>query len=462
MKENIYKILPHFLQNTLVTLFNVLAYRKRYGGDYKKFRKEKLQNRGLSLAELKAYQAQRYKHLIDFAIKNSAYYQKTLGNIPNASAIENIRHLPIVNKEDLRKNIDAVIVNTTEKLNKSKTGGTTGKSLVVQNFARNTQERFAFLDDFRSRFGYELGKKTAWFSGKSLLTQRDIKKNRFWKTDFIHNVRYYSTFHINQNYLKYYVENLMTYQPEYFVGFPSTMLDIAKYGIANNYDYPSSIKAIFPTAETVTQEMRKTIETFFKAKIYDQYASSEGAPFIFECINGNLHLELQSGVFEVLDENDKPTQSGRLVVTSFTNEGTPLIRYDIGDSLTLEDENKTCSCGNNNPMVREILGRIDDYIYSPEIGKINLGNVSNTLKDTVGIMQFQAIQDELNKITVKLIIDKEEFSNTIEKKFIQNWRERIGNNMELVLEYVDEIPVEASGKFRIVKNNIKHLIENKS
>src|SRR5690625_475798 len=299
MKEKLYKILPHFLQNTLVTLFNVLAYRKRYGGDYKKFRKEKLQNRGLSLTELKAYQAQRYKHLIDFAIKNSAYYQKTLGNIPNASAIENIRHLPIVNKEDLRKNIDAVIVNTTEKLNKSKTGGTTGKSLVVMNFTRNTQERFAFLDDFRSRFGYELGKKTAWFSGKSLLTQRDIKKNRFWKTDFIHNVRYYSTFHIKEDYLKYYVEDMIKFQPEYLVGFPSTMLDIAQHGLMNNYNFPAgAVKAIFPTAETVTKEMRITIETFFKAKIYDQYASSEGAPFIFKCINGNLHLELQSGVLD--------------------------------------------------------------------------------------------------------------------------------------------------------------------
>src|SRR5690625_7607391 len=59
MKEKLYKILPHFLQNTLVTLFNVLAYRKRYGGDYKKFRKEKLQNRGLSLTELKRSEERR-------------------------------------------------------------------------------------------------------------------------------------------------------------------------------------------------------------------------------------------------------------------------------------------------------------------------------------------------------------------------------------------------------------------
>src|SRR5690606_14991289 len=459
-KEKLYKILPHFLQNTLVTLFNVLAYRKRYGGDYKKFRKEKLQNRGLSLTELKAYQAQRYKHLIDFAIKNSAYYQKTLGNIPNASAIENIRHLPIVNKEDLRKNIDTVVVTTDEKLSKSKTGGTTGKSLVVQNFARNTQERFAFLDDFRSRFGYELGKKTAWFSGKSLLTQRDIKKNRFWKTDFIHNVRYYSTFHIKEDYLKYYVEDMIKFQPEFFVGFPSTMLDIAQHGLMNNYNFPAGVvKAIFPTAETVTKEMRITIETFFKAKFYVHDVSLEGAPFIFECINGNLHLELQSGVFEVLDENDQPTNSGRLVVTSFTTEGTPLIRYDIGDSITLEDSTKICTCGNNNPLVKEILGRIDDYVYSPENGKINLGNVSNTLKDTKGIVRFQAVQNDLNEIVIFTVVDHTIYNATIEKKFIHNWKDRIGDSMKISIKYVEDIPVEKSGKFRIVKNNIKHLLK---
>jgi phenylacetate-CoA ligase len=43
------------------------------------------------------------------------------------------------------------------------------------------QERFAMLDDFRSRLGYKLGKKTALFSGKSLFIQRDVQKNRFCK-----------------------------------------------------------------------------------------------------------------------------------------------------------------------------------------------------------------------------------------------------------------------------------------
>lgn len=459
MKEKIYKKLPNRFQNLFVHFYNRKAYKRRYGGYYLKYLKEKKDNRKLSLEELQTYQKDRYSKFIKFAIDNSDFYKRTIGDIQNVTDIQNIRKLPIINKETLRNHIDEVVVNTTEKLGKSKTGGTTGKSLEVRNFARNNQERFAFLDDFRSRFGYELGKKTAWFSGKDLLTKKDLTKKRFWKTDPIYKVRYYSTFHIKEEYLKHYVEDLINFSPEYLVGFPSTMLEIAKFGIKKGYDFPDkTVVAIFPTAETITEESRYYIEKFFKSKLYNQYASSEGAPFIFECIEGNLHLELQSGVFEVLDENDQPSNSGRLIVTSFTNEGTPLIRYDIGDSITLEDSSKRCTCGNHNPLVKEILGRIDDFIYSPENGKINLGNVSNTLKDTRGIVKFQVIQNDLKRIDVLVVKDDAIYDDSIEKKFIQNWKDRIGNEMTLNISYVTDIPVERSGKYRIVKNNIKHLI----
>lgn len=459
MKQKIFNLLPDSFQNHLIYIYNKRAYKIRYGGDYKKFRKERLNNRSLTYRELLNYQKERYAKLIDFAIAHSPYYKEILSGIENVRDIKNISKIPILTKELLRKNIKRIVVETNQKLEKDKTGGTTGKSLEVYNFPRNSQERFAFLDDFRSRFGYELGKKTAWFSGKTLLTDRDIKKNRFWKTDPVHQVRYYSTFHIKEEYLKYFVEDLIKFQPEYFVGFPSSMLEIARYGLRNNYDFPKGVvKAMFPTAEKVTAETRQTLESFFHTRVYDQYASSEGAPFIFECVNRKLHLELQSGVFEVLDENDQPAQSGRLVVTSFTNEGTPLIRYDIEDSIIMEDENVHCDCGNHNPLVKEILGRIDDYVYSPENGKINLGNVSNTLKDTKGIIQFQVIQDEIDKINILVVKDDREYNQKVEEKFLHNWRERVGNQMKIEISYVNEIPTEPSGKFRIVKNNVKDLI----
>ncbi len=46
----------------------------------------------------------------------------------------------------------------------------------------------------------------------------------------------------------------------------------------------------------------------------------------------------------------------------------------------------------------------------------------------------------------------------LRKNSYKNWRDRVGNKMIIDLHYVKDIPVENSGKFRIVKNNIKHLI----
>lgn len=450
---------PDFIQNFMVYLYNKVEYKKRYSDNYRIYLEKLKQNRYISISKLKEIQNKRFIDLLIYAKQSSPFYNSFYSNIQLPVNVNDISKLPIVDKEILRKNINDVYTITSKNAVRGKTGGTTGKSLEVYFTKDNVQEKFSFLDDFRSQYGYKLGEKTAWFSGKSLLTARDIKKNRFWKTDNINNVRYYSTFHIKEDYLKYYVEDLIKYKPKYFVGFPSSILDIANYGIKYNYKFPKGVvKAIFPTAETITCEMREVIESFFNSKMYNQYSSSEGAPFIFECSEGNLHLELQSGVFEVLDEDNCPTSSGRLVVTSFFTYGTPLIRYDIGDSITLENQELKCNCGNNNPMVKEILGRIDDFIYSPENGKINLGNVSNTLKDTNGIIRFQAIQNQLNAIDILVETDNSSYNSNIERKFLQNWRERVGHKMEIHLQYVDDIPVEKSGKFRIVKNNIKHLI----
>lgn len=454
MKDKLYRLAPVFLQELMISLFNYQAYKVRYGKKYKYYRELYLKNRTLTRAALVNIQSKRFQSLINFSRSSSPYYK----NLPIVG-IGHIAQLPILKKEDLRAHSSEIFTLDKKDGIISKTGGTTGTSLEIIYTRDNMQERFAMLDDFRSRFGYELGKKTAWFSGKALLTERDIKNKQFWKTDRWHKVRYYSTFHIHPQFLDHYVKDLIRYSPEYLVGFPSSILDIAKFGLSKGYEFPADkVKAIFPTAETVTLEMREIIEKFFKTKMYNQYASSEGAPFIFECSEGHLHMELQSGVFEVLDENNMPSRSGKLVVTSFTTEGTPLIRYDIGDSIVLEDESLYCSCGNENPMVKEILGRIDDFVYSPENGKINLGNVSNTLKDTQGIKNFQVVQNSLDTIDIYFSVDQEQFTEQIKSVFLKNWRDRVGQGMKINLYITDELAVEKSGKFRMVKNNIKHLL----
>jgi len=454
IKELIYDKSPNFIQNCIVSIYNIIAYKGRYSGNYKEYKKQYFKNKNLSHNELIDIQLEKYKELIQYTMKNSEYYNKILSKLDSPYDLKKISDLPILDKETLRRNINEIYTIKKEYGHKAKTGGTTGKSLEVIYTSSDLQERFAILDNFRSGFGYELGKKTAWFSGKNLITKSDIQKNRFWKTDYLYKVRYYSTFHIHNKYLEHYLKNLMSYKPKYMVGFPSTMYEIAKYGIKNNIEFPEHIiTAIFPTAETITDEIRHVLEGYFKTNLYNQYASSEGAPFIVECKNKKLHLELQSGVFEVLDIKNQPDKKGRLVVTSFNTHGTPLIRYDIGDEIELSDD--LCSCGNNNPTVKQILGRISDYIYSEEMGKINLGNVSNCLKGVKGVVKFQLQQDSIYELLVSVEKDEKIFSINDEKTFLKNLRDRVGEKISIKINYVDQIQVENSGKFRLVKNSLK-------
>lgn len=453
MKEKIFQKSPLFFQNILISIFNILAYRKRYGGSYRSFLSYYKLNKSLSLFELEKIQEKKFTSLVKYSIKHSRFYRNLYKDFGGNITLSSIDKLPIVSKDDLQNNLLDIYTVSKRVGLKSKTGGTTGKSLEVLFTKKDMQERFAQLDAFRGQYGYSLGERTAWFSGKLIVFEKDVKHKRFWKTDYFYNIRYYSTFHIKKDYLSNYIDDLISFKPKFINGFPSVMMEIAQYGLANNYSFPSGVvKAIFPTAEAVTPRMRKVLERFFNSKVYDQYASSEGAPFIFECKNQKLHLQMQTGVFEVLDSNYEPTNEGKLIVTSFTTHGTPLIRYEIGDTVSLSDS--TCNCGDNNPIIEKILGRNSDFIYSTQHGRINSANIANTLKNTFGIIKFQVVQNELDSILIKIITNDSVYKLRSEKIFLKNWRDRVGEDMKITLEKVETIPLEKSGKYRMVKNNI--------
>ncbi len=455
MKEKIYLFLPHFIQNLLITLFDYLAYRKRHGGVYNRYKKYFKKAEMLTLEELQEEQEKRLSDFIRNVYHDSTFYQELWKNVKdvdlNNITLKDLSKLPLVSKEDIRKNIDKICVNKSKKI-VSHTGGTTGKSLTVYFSKENAQERFACLDNFKNRFEWKFGDKTAWFSGKNILNRRDIKKNRYWKTDMLYNIRYYSTFHISEKTAEFYINDFNKYQPIFFSGFPSSITEIAKIGIKKSMKLDYQVKGIFPTAESITDEDKAVMKKFYGCEIYDQYASSEGAPFITQCKNGHMHLEMLTGVFEILDDNGKTSDSGELIVTAFATEATPLIRYRIEDSIELET--KPISCENKAPVVKKIHGRINDFIYSEERGKINLGNVSNIVKYVKGVVQFQFIQNSKELIEV-LIVKDDTYKQEDENMLVKELRDRLGKHVKIEFKYVSTIFREKSGKYRIVKNNLK-------
>src|SRR5690554_830619 len=443
MKTFILKHTPVFVQNFTITLYNTWLYRKRHGGLYRHYRNyfEKFDN-----APREVIDSEKNKRLaatLRHALKNSGYYRRVGGD-----ALENF---PILDKVTLLKQLDEISTISEENAEVSLTGGTTGASMKVLYTREDIQERNAMLDHFRAKFGYKLGRRTAWFSGKEIVRPKDLAKGICYRDDWINHIRYFSTFHITDRHFDLYWRSLMDFAPEYMVGFPSSVYDICVMAKERGLTYRGAVKAFFPTAETVLPQHRAVIGEVLGCPLIDQYASSEGAPFILECEKGRLHIHPLTGIFEVVDENLQPAQEGEILVTSFSTRGTPLIRYRIGDRIKLAPEDERCACGSHFPLVEFIDGRSSDFIWSPENGKVNLGNISNCTKDAPGIICFQVVQEQENAVDVKLVKGRE-FTERDEASFIQALEARLGKAMTIQVEYVDEIPREKSGKFRIVKN----------
>lgn len=445
LKESLVRFSPHFIQNLAVTLFNVYQYQIRHGGSYSNFRKYYQRAESFSKKELEQEIQEKKNKFFTYTKKNSKWYQDV--------KLDDLNQIKVLEKEDIINNLDEIKTISESEGIVSLTGGTTGASMKVIYTKKDMQERFAILDHFRAQHGYKLGKKTAWFSGKNLITQRDIEKGICSHYDFVNKVRFYSTFLINEKNFDIYWKSLNEFQPEFLVGFPSSVFEICQIAKSKNLKYKGIVKVFFPTAETVLTEHREVISEVLGCKLVDQYASSEGAPFILECGAGHLHIHPLTGIFEVVNDDLNPAQSGQMLVTSFTTHGTPLIRYRIGDSITLADNSKKCDCGSIFPLVERIEGRTNDYILSPTHGKVNLGNISNSTKDTRGIVCFQLTQDKIDHLEVRIVASKD-FDKKQEMNFISSLRERIGNNIELDIRYVEAIEKEKSGKFRIVKNLI--------
>ncbi|MCW5520392.1 phenylacetate--CoA ligase family protein [Aureitalea sp. L0-47] len=445
MIKRIYKILPVWAQDLVISTYGYLIYRQRYGTVYRKKLEYFLNKDYTSIETERELQIEALRDFLDYAVTHSPFFGELYKDVDlsTINSISDLKKLPVIDKEMVRANLDKIYTIKEKDAVVSFTGGTTGKSLKVLFTKEDMQTRMAYLDAFKFRLGVNPFKsRKATFSGRSLIHGK--KSGRYWRNNYSYRQRLYSTFHISQDTIPAYIKNLNEYKPDVINGFVSAIYELAEYIIRTGSTINFTPKAIFTTSESLTQHHRDTIEKAFSSPVYDQYASAEGAPFITECINGSLHCNLDTGVIE---RNEK----GEMVVTSFFTRGTPLIRYNIGDIITFDSG--SCSCGNSHPLVARIDGRKVDFLYNDSGFKVSLSHLADVIKGNPNsVIKMQFIQHDLMHIEVLLEVDSAIYTAADEEKIIKELRYRFGSAMKIEIKKVDTIPRESSGKFSLIKN----------
>ena len=410
-----------------------------------------------SYENLRKYQEEKLRRIIQFSFDNVPYYHKLFKNLnikpEDIQSIEDLQKLPILTKEIIRNNqSNFVPLNLKEqKYDNRSTAGSTGNPLTYRNSNDDKSLGFAILYANWGFAGYELGDKVAVIAGSSLIPSTGSKLADTVKA-FIMNTKNFSAFDLTENYLDNIVIALNEFNPKFLSGYASSLYLFAKHIKDKNLKINLSTKGVFTTAEVLFDSQRELIEDVFNCAVFDQYGLNDGGISAYECEkHTGLHVDMIRSITEVADEEGTQLEAGKegqILATSLHNYAMPFIRYDTGDLGILSGER--CDCGRDTPLLEKIIGRVSDFIYTPDGTKIHGEFFSHIFWEFSWVKQFQIIQNRVDEVIVKIVPDSKDKINESDldrlKKIIFN---RTGD-MNIIIEMVDEIETTKAGKWKFI------------
>jgi len=452
----IYYQSPPFVKNLITSVYGWKQKKRRFGTTYKNYFRFLEESQWYSNEKLKEVQFNSMKAFLIYASEYSKFYNrqfKELGFCPEKiKTFSDLQRLPILQKTTLRDNLDSIVsTNISPKESHwNSTGGTTMLGLHFPESNKCLEREYAFRFHNYSCGGINVGDKWAFCAGHPVASPQK-KKPPFWTYDYVNNWLLLSSYHMTEENLSLYIDELARFAPALIGGYPSSVYLLA---VANeHFGRKVHPKAVYTASERLFDFQREKIQRSFGCKVYTYYGNAERAGFIAECEKGSLHVKLEHSVMELVDdsgENISPGEEGRLIWIAFGNYDTPLIRYDIGDTAILGDRQE-CSCGRGGLILKKLVGRIEDYIITPD-GRF-VGRMDHPFKDALKVRMAQIVQNSIDRIIIR-IVKEDGYGGSDELSILKLARERLGDKIGIEFEYVDDIERTKSGKYRFILRNI--------
>lgn len=425
-------------------------YYLRNGRLFYKCLKELEETEKYSLQELQEYQNEKLRRIIKIAYENVPFYRRIFIEKKltprDIGTIEDLKKLPIIDKQKVRENfIDFKNKKFKRFIFKGYTTGTTGSPAVfLRDLFSINFENAALWRQYRWA-GKDFGNRRITLRGEKIFPSSK-KKPPFWRYNHFSRELIMSSYHLSDENMWLYIEEIKKYKPFDLDAYPSTAYILANFCKRFNVDL--NFTAVFTSSEMLLDYQREEIESTFGCKVFDSYGNAERVAVIGECEYGVYHEMSDYSIIEYLPQEQGQYQ---IVGTTLHNSVMPLIRYRTGDLVFL-DGNKSCHCGRSFREIKSILGRNDDFIITPDGRRIP--GLSNLFKGVEFLKEAQLIQKGLNFIEVNIAVTdrySKEYENTILKKL----HEYIGmEGINYSIKNVDHIEREAGGKFKFVKNLI--------
>jgi len=364
-----------------------------------------------------------------------------------------IQDFPVIKKVIIQQNFDKF--QSTEYKDKDNfkvsTSGSTGVPFFLyqdkNKRRRNHSDVIYFLKESGFKIGNRLYELEVWRG------HNEKDRLKAW----LQNTIQFDISKLTDKRIESFIELLKNdkQSKKTMLGFASSYEMIAQYMERNNIFLDNlGLTSAVANSEYLNPYTKTTLGKHLNTQILSRYSSEEIGIIAQQTLNSpnSFVINHASYVVEVLqfdnNESVKPGEFGRIVVTDLFNFAMPIIRYDTGDiaKLGINDEGVI--------QLDEIEGRKMDVIYDSDGNLISSFVVYTKFYKYYHLLkQYQFIQQSEKDYEVKLNLQGNTFA--FEDDLIAIIKSDFGDDSNVTITYVDEIPPLSSGKRRKVVNNYK-------
>lgn len=463
--QRLYDSSPVGVQNMLLSAYSARLGRDRYGGRFQEYRELLEESQWWAQDRMRKWQVERLKAVLVHAGEHVPYYNEVFkhrGFDPRGfESLEQLRVLPVLTRDVVKHRIGDLRSRAPGKANLAEghTSGTTGSPITLFYDSDMTAMNYAVMDRQYRWAGARLardGDRVAVVRGNVIVPLRQ-RKPPFWRRNRDLNQLILSSFHLSGANAGAFLQALRDFRPTVIDGYPSSLFVLARLLLGRGETFP--VKAAITSSETLYDYQRDAIEAAFCCSVFDYYAAAERVIFSVECEHhSGHHLCEEYGVTEVLDDNGVPVEPGEegyLVGTTLHNLGMPLIRYRTTDRCSLRTMD--CPCGRPLRLTDDVTTKAEDLLRLRDGRLIPPSVLTHPFKPLDSIEGSQLVQTDLDHLVVR-IVRGGNFSEADREHLVRELRARLGDDMKIDIEFVDELPRTSRGKFKWVVSQVDQAL----
>lgn len=409
-----------------------------------------------SPTELEQLRIERLRKLLLHARDTTGYYHDTWNDArldPEAvKSLADFRKFPVIDRTTIATNRERMrSSNPCGRLIAKSTGGSSGVPLHFDLDSEGNEERMAAWHRGYGWADAGPGTRQWYLWGVPPEAAASWRKRKLQLYDRLYRRTTENCFELGESTVEPFAASLARTRPDVIVAYTGALYAFARMLEARGI-VPFSPNSIVVGAEALHDFQRELIERIFRAPVFETYGSREFMLMAAECDRHNgLHLTAENHLIEILDDDGAPVPDGiegNVIVTDFTNFGMPFIRYLNGDRAVMSTER--CDCGRALPMLKCVTGRRLDILTTPSGQQLPGEFFPHIMKEFPSVQRFQVIQRVPQEVEVLVVAPG--WTPTDEEHLCREVAAVADGSMVVRVTEVDDIPLTAAGKLKVVVN----------